>query len=178
MRVSAVPTPFRWNSPMHHEFEWPKPENRGEQDTLRIIREHGCMNLSIPWGEKQPPFSFSIGLFANYDHPELILFGMRGENASAIINEVRDHVRAGRKFADGDISDEILADDYKVCFWTVPLMVYPRYLGRALWFYEKCPAVFPCLQIIWQDANRRFPWEAECEPEVKEDQPLLKKAVS
>jgi hypothetical protein len=45
-------------------------------------------------------------------------------------------------------------------------MVFPRYLGRALWFYEKCPTVFPCLQVIWQDDNRQFPWDAECDPEV------------
>ncbi len=57
-------------------------------------------------------------------------------------------------------------------------MVFPRYLGRALWFYEKCPTVFPCLQVIWQDDNRQFPWDAECDPEVIQDQPLLKKMVS
>jgi hypothetical protein len=45
-------------------------------------------------------------------------------------------------------------------------MVFPRYLGRALWFYEKCPTVFPCLQVIWQDDNRQFPWDAECDPDV------------
>lgn len=162
---------------MHHEFEWPKPENKGEEDTLRIIREQGCAVIHAV-GEKEPPFSFSVGLFVNYAHPELILIGMRGENASPIINEVRDHVAAGRRFADGNISDEILANDYKVCFWKVPLMVYPRYLGTALWFYAKCPVVFPCLQVIWQDVNRHFPWEAECESDVKEDQPLLKSMVS
>jgi uncharacterized protein DUF4262 len=163
---------------MHHEFEWPIPENKGEADTLRHIREFGCSNISIPWGgtEKEPPFTYSVGLFANYDHPELIMFGL--DNASAIINEIRDHVAAGRKFADGDIADDIMANDYKVCFWRVPLMVYPRYLGVALWVYDKCPTVFPCLQVIWQDANRRFPWEAECEEDVKVDQPLLKKMVS
>jgi hypothetical protein len=58
---------------------------------------------------KEPPFTYSIGLFANYDHPELIMFGLN--KASAIINEIRDHVAAGRKFADGDIADDIVAND-------------------------------------------------------------------
>ena len=165
---------------MHHEFEWPKPENKGDEDTLRHIREHGCSIINISWGgsDKEPPFSFSVGLFANYNHPELILFGRNGDNASAIINEVRAHVAAGRKFADGDVSDEILSDDYKACFWKVPLMAYPAYLGTALWFYDKCPTVFSCLQVIWQDVNRRFPWDADCEPYMKDDQPLLKNMVS
>jgi Domain of unknown function (DUF4262) len=71
-----------------------------------------------------------------------------------------------------------MANDYKVCFWKVPLMAYPAYLGRALWFYDKCPTVFPCLQVIWQDVNRRFPWDADCEPYMKDDQPLLKNMLS
>jgi Domain of unknown function (DUF4262) len=80
---------------MHHEFEWPKPENKGEEDNLRHIREFGCSNISVAWGgnEKEPPFTYSVGLFANYNHPELILFGLN--NAGSIINEIRDHVVTG-----------------------------------------------------------------------------------
>jgi hypothetical protein len=70
-----------------------------------------------------------------------------------------------------------LTDGYKLCFWNVPLLVYPKYLGTAIWFYRESDP-FPCLQIIWQDVNRRFPWEEGCIPEVKADQPLLKKLVS
>jgi Domain of unknown function (DUF4262) len=165
---------------MHLEFEWPEPKNEGDVATLRHIREHGCSILNIPWGgsEKEPPFSFSIGLFANYGHPELILFGISGKTAGAILNEIRFHVANGRKFVDGDIADDILGDGSKVCFWDVPLMAYPQYMGTALWFYDKCPIVFPCLQVIWQDDNYRFPWDTGCDPEVIVDQPLLKKMVS
>ena len=166
--------------PMHHEFEWPKPENKLDRDTLRHVREHGCsiMNVVPDWNDKEPPFSYSIGLFANSDHPELILFGIPGEQAMTVINEVRDHVAIGRKFVDGEISDEILGNDYKVCFSQVPLLTSFNYLRQALWFYQKCPHRFPCLQIVWQDANRLFPWEAGCDPVVIADQPLLKKTVS
>jgi hypothetical protein len=103
---------------------------------------------------------------------------MNGDPASAVINEIRHHVANGQKFADGDISDEILTNDYKVCFWKVPLTAYPFYLGTALWFYDKCPTVFPCLQVIWQNDNRQFPWDTGCDPETILDQPLLKKMVS
>jgi hypothetical protein len=60
----------------------------------------------------------------------------------------------------------------------VPLAAYEDYLGTAIWFYGKAPRPFPCLQVIWQDRNRKFPWEADCIPEAKPDQPLLKKTVS
>jgi Domain of unknown function (DUF4262) len=165
---------------MHHEFEWPKPENKLEEDTLRHVREYGCsiMNVVSDVSDKEPSFSYSIGLFANYNHPELILFGLNGETAMAVINEIRDHVADGRSFVDGEIADDILEYGYKVCFWQVPLIVSFDYLRMALWFYDKCPQVFPCLQVIWQDVNRHFPWEAECEADVKVRQPLLKRTAS
>jgi hypothetical protein len=87
-------------------------------------------------------------------------------------------VAAGHVFADGDICDDLLANGYKICFWDVPLSAYDDHLGIAIWFYGKSPRPFPCLQLIWQDRNRRFPWEAECISEVKAYQPLLKKMVS
>jgi hypothetical protein len=96
------------------------------------------------------------------------------ESAHTIINTVRDRVSAGHKFADGDISDDILLDGHKLGFRDVPLAVYGDYLGTAIWFYGKAPRPFPCLQIMWQDRNRKFPWEADCILEVKADQPLLK----
>ena len=160
---------------MSRKFEWPKAESKGDETILRHIRDHGCSVVDI--ADADPPFSFSVGLFANYGHPELIIFDRRPDIAGIIINLVRDRAAAGHRFADGDIDDEILAGGYKLCFWNVPLLVYSEYLGTAIWFYRKS-GPFPCLQIIWQDVNRRFPWEEGCIPEVKADQPLLKKMVS
>lgn len=72
----------------------------------------------------------------------------------------------------------MLENGYKLGFWQMPFGAYPEYLGTAIWFYWKSRLAFPCLQVIWQDVNRRFPWDAECLPAVKEDQPLLKRTVS
>jgi hypothetical protein len=163
---------------MQHTFEWPKAESEGDETIFRNVRKHGCHIVGIATDERGPGYEFSVGLFANYGHPELIIFGMGPDITVPIINDIRDRVAAGQKFADGDICDDLLLNGYKVCFWQVPLKAYPEYLGTAIWFYKNCRPVFPCLQIIWQDRNRRFPWEAECIPEVKADQPLLKKTVS
>lgn len=159
---------------MRHKFEWPKPDHPADKLIFRNIRKYGCHIVSIASDERGPGYAFSIGLFANYDHPELVIFGLRAENAQIIINDVCGRAAAGRKFADGDICDDILEAGYKVCFWEVPLEAYGDYLGTAIWFYAKSPRPFPCLQIIWQDRNRRFPWETGYLPEAKADQPLLK----
>ncbi|MGY8711320.1 DUF4262 domain-containing protein [Bradyrhizobium sp. 18BD] len=161
---------------MHDQFEWPEPEHEADKIILRNVRNHGRHITGIPDGT--PSFAFSIGLYLNYGHPELIIFGQSAQNAQAIINLIRDRAAAGHKFVDGDISDELLENGYKLGFWQVPLAAYPEYLGTAIWFYWKSRLVFPCLQVVWQDVDRHFPWEAECSLEVRRDQPLLKKAVS
>jgi len=159
---------------MPYQFEWRQPEEEADEILLRNVRKHGCHIVGLPDGERGPGYAFSVGLFANYSHPELVIFGLGSDTSVKIINDVRDRVAAGHKFVDGDISDDILEGGYKVCFWDVPLKAYDSYLGTAIWFYAKSPRPFPCLQIIWQDRHGRFPWEPECIPEVKADQPLLK----
>ena len=161
---------------MQDQFEWPEPEHEGDKVILRSVRNHGCHIAGIP--NANPPFAFSIGLHLNYGHPELIIFGQRAETAQAIINLIRDRAASGHQFVDGDVADDLRENGYKLGFWQVPLVVYREYLGTAIWFYQKARFVFPCLQVIWQDANRRFPWETECSTAVKRDQPLLKKMVS
>ena len=161
---------------MLDNFKWPEPEHEADKIIIGNVQKHGCHILNIR--DAVPEFAFSIGLFANYGHPEVILFATRPEDAQSIINDVRDRAAAGQKFADGDISDDFLENGYRIAFWHVPFTAYREYLGTACWFYAKSMIAFPCLQIIWEDRNRRFPWEAECLPDVKADQPLLKKLVS
>jgi len=161
---------------MQDQFEWPEPEHEADKLILRNVRNHGCHIAGIP--DANPPFAFSIGLYLNYGHPELFIFGQGAGNAQAIINLVRDRVAGGHAFADGDVADDLLENNYKLGFSQVPLGVYPNYLGTAIWFYWKSRLVFPCLQIVWQDVNRHFPWEEECSPAVKLDQPLPKNLVS
>jgi len=160
---------------MRDDFEWPEPDHEADEIIFRNVREHGCHIVGVPDGN--PPFAFSIGLLLNYSHPEFIIFGMPTDNAGLVINHVRDHVSDGRKFTDGDICNDLFTD-CNICFWEVPFEAYRHYLGTARWFYGKSGLVFPCLQMIWQDANQRFPWEEGCEPYVIKSQPLLKKIVS
>ena len=160
---------------MLDNFKWPKAEHEADEIIFRNVREHGCHIVSV--GDGNPSFAYSIGLYLNYGHPEVIIFGVRPDYAQSIINDIRDRVAAGHKFSDGDISEDFLQNGYKIAFWDVPLMAYPDYLGIGAWFYW-ASGPFPSLQIIWQDAVRRFPWEAECSFDAKADQPLLKRTVS
>jgi hypothetical protein len=158
---------------MHYKFEWPKPEGEADETIFHNIRQHGCHIVGILRDEQGPQYAFSVGLFANYGHAEIVIFGLRSDTALTVINDIRDRAASGHKFAAGDVCDDIL-EGHKVCFCEVPLPAYDCYLGTAIWFYAKSPRPFPCLQMVWPDRYGRFPWDPGCVPEVKADQPLLR----
>lgn len=157
---------------LHDKFVWPKPDHEVDELIFRNVRRYGCHIVNIV--DADPPFDFSIGLYLNYGHPELIIFGLP-ESSAGIINGVRDRVAAGHIFKNREISDDLLTEGYKACFWQLPYDVYPDYLGTAAWFYAPSWIAFPTLQIIWSDKHGRFPWEEGCAPHVKERQRLFTK---
>jgi hypothetical protein len=53
----------------------------------------------------------------------LIIFGPP-DSASSIINDVRDRAAAGHMFTDRDVSDDLLTEGYRACFWQFPYDVY------------------------------------------------------
>jgi hypothetical protein len=158
---------------MLDKFEWPKPAGDADELLFRNIRKHGCHLMGIAADERGPDYVFSIGLFLNYGHAELVIFGLDPNDACGIINAIRDQVASGRTYVAGDVSDDFLIDR-RVCFVEVPPSAYPAYLGTAIWFYEKLPRPFPCLQIVWPDREGRFPWEAGYDASLKKYQPVLR----
>jgi hypothetical protein len=158
---------------MIDKFEWPKVEHEADEAIIRNVCKYGCHIVGIGADEHGPGYEFSIGLFLNYRQAELVIFGLDPDVSVPIINDVRDRAAKGQKFFVGDVSEDILVG-HKVCFVEVPLVLYPEYLGTAIWFYGNPPRRFPCLQIVWPDREGRFPWDAGCDAGVKACQPLLK----
>jgi len=158
---------------MLDNFEWPQPQDEADEKLLHNIRKHGCHIMSISGDERAPPFVFSIGLFVNYEHPEIIIFGREPRNAAGIINVVCADAAAGKKYAAGDVSTDILVQG-RVGFAEVPLLLYPNYLGTAIWFYDKSPRIFPYLQLLWPDANDLLPGETGYDDSLRKYQPILK----
>jgi hypothetical protein len=157
---------------MLDKFEWPKPEHEADDKIIRNVRKHGCHIVGIMADEQGPPYAFSIGLFLNYGHPEIVIFGANRNDSAAFINDICDRAAKGKRYAAGDVSDD-LVPGCRLCFVDVPLERYGEYLGTAIWFYAKSPRPFPCLQLVWPDKEGRFPWQETFDPELKYWQPLM-----
>jgi Domain of unknown function (DUF4262) len=109
---------------MFKDFKWPKPEEEADETLIKNVRERGCHILGVSGETNEPPFSFSIGLALNYGQAEIVIFGMDPRKAATIINIVRDDAAKAKKYADGDVSSDILLNG-KVCFVEVPLQFAP-----------------------------------------------------
>ena len=55
-----------------------------DKKVLPTLEEWGWYVISVG---AQPPFSYSIGLFEHFQHPEIILFGLNSKRRHGIVND-------------------------------------------------------------------------------------------
>ncbi len=144
-----------------------------EQNVIDDVAEHGfsIMNIlnSVDDDGGRPEFSYTIGLFANFKHPEIILFGLRKIRAGVMSSLGKD-VKSGKVFEAGKQYADIVAD-YECTFRRVAPDRYPEYLGFAMWYYDY--KEFPAIQCIWPDKKQMFPWQPEFDQRCSWEQELL-----
>lgn len=141
------------------------------QTILKNIEKYGCHLVLIEGDNYLPGFVYSIGLYKNFGHPEVICFGLQTEVMSTIINHACDLIKAGKTLSPGKNYAGFL-EGYDIQFLPVDKEHYADYFGYAGWFYERSWS-FPALQLVWPDKQHLFPWENGFNPNWKFKQPLL-----
>lgn len=140
----------------------------------RHVRDTGWAVLKILEGESEtePAFAYTVGLFRNYGHPELILFGLPLDDMHLMLNDCGKLVKAGQRLQPGQRVGDILSDGYDVLPREVKApQSYKEHVGRAIAFYKGLD--FPLLQVLWPDARNRFPGEPGTSESSFRGQPLL-----
>lgn len=135
---------------------------------LGCIKSVGWAHLSVlpgddcsfdgppPYGNWDPVFTYSIGLFKTYGHAEIIILGLPPELAINILCHAADLIKEGRAFEQERRVADVFVN-YDCVLKPVDATVYRHFLKAAIWFYDG--ANFPALQAVWPDARGRFPWE-------------------
>lgn len=144
-----------------------------EQKLLADVDEYGLHIVHVPEGTEGPAFSYTIGLWHNFEQPEVLVFGLPDEVAHELLNAIADAADDGRKFLDQHRHEGLLVG-YAVRFVAVPAHAYARHLGLARWAYEGDD--FPCVQLVWPDKQGRWPWESGVRDGFRESQPVLGRA--
>jgi hypothetical protein len=144
-------------------------------ETKRVIIENvskfGCHLALVEDDNYLPGFVYSIGLFKNYNHPEIMCFGLKTSVMGSIINHAKDLIKKGEHFTTDKLYSGFL-EGYDVQFLEVNKEFYANYLGYAAWYYDKS-FDFPVLQLVWPDKQSYFPWDENFNKDHIRRQPLL-----
>lgn len=137
---------------------------------LEDIQNLGWAVILVEATAYLPSFAYTIGLWKNYSHPEIISFGLSIQTLHLLLNDAAERVKSGQT-----IQEQIIYDDYFEKGSVQYLRVNPRniadYFGQAINLYTT--EDFPALQLVWTDRQNRFPWERNYEQEFEYRQPLL-----
>jgi len=129
-------------------------QNRTYHELAENIQRHRWLVFNIMGDGDLPPFSYTVGLFATFGHPEVVLSGLNHELAHAILNDLGEDAASGIQ-RQPEVFYEDVFGGAPCLFKPVSLAYYDAYFGRALVFYQGTH--FPVLQCVWPDAQQRFP---------------------
>ena len=141
-----------------------------DEKLLKDIDSHGWHVLKIMEDDNGPGFCYSVGLFKTFNHPEIIIIGLKLDLAHLLINNIGEDIRSGKTFSSGKFYKDIL-DSYECLMLEADKKFYKDYLGYAKWFYEN--ENFPVLQCIYPTIKGVFPWDKSWPDNIKNLQPLL-----
>ncbi|HEY4322363.1 MAG TPA: DUF4262 domain-containing protein [Mucilaginibacter sp.] len=144
--------------------------NSVDQKLLDDIEKYGLHVLHIFGEEDYPPFSYSVGLYKTYNHPEIIIVGLKQQLSHIIINNIAEDIKNGVNYSPFSSSDNIL-DNYRCLFIPVNKSNYKGYVGYDRWYYKGDD--FPVLQCIYPTTKGIYPWEDAWPDNIKKLQPLL-----
>lgn len=137
---------------------------------IEDINTIGWSVIMIESTEYLPSFAYTIGLWKNYAHPEIIIFGLTVRTLHVVLNIAGENIKNGKRyipdtpysgFFEGGISQMVAVDKRNI----------KDYFGYAIWFNKQLD--FPALQLVWGDRSNKFPWQDGYEQEFIYCQPLL-----
>ena len=143
-----------------------EPERRFVAD----VREHGWFRTAVFADAEGPNFSYTTGFWVGADHPELIMFGLKGETAHEVFWNLFRDARSAKSLVVGKPTADVFGNQSAYVF-PVAKRFYAEYLGWSRWFYGGDD--FACLQIVWPDREGVFPWEDDFDPSFAGSQPDL-----
>lgn len=137
---------------------------------LKDIEEYGWTIMAIEASDYLPSFAYTTGLWKNYQHPEIIAFGLPVQTLHIILNEAGDMVKAAKPIRLNKLYNDFF-ENGNVEFLSVHSSNIGDYFGAAIQFYGT--ETFPALQLSWTDRKNKFPWDEGFEEEFIHKQPML-----
>lgn len=149
----------------------PDATNAYEQQLLANVEKYGWHCTSVGAAEGRPTFTYTVGLYRSYGHPELLVYGLRAQTAHSMLSRVAAAASSAQAM-DLNRPTAELVKGYDCVFVPVPAEAYAPHVLSALWFYEG--AGFPLYQIVWPSEDGLLPWHPDADEAFRAAQPVLK----
>jgi len=141
-----------------------------DKKLISDIEKLGWIVFKVLEDDRGPGFCYSVGLYKHYQHPEIVIVGLKLDLAHILINEIGESIKEGKKFHSGEFYPEIL-DDFRCLMVNVDKEYYQDYFGYGLWYYKD--DAFPVLQCIYPTIKGIYPWEEKWPEDLADIQPIL-----
>ncbi len=144
--------------------------DRIKQQAQKNIAQYGLHILHILGDTEGACFTYSIGLYETFGHPEIILLGLKAEVAHSILNAMADVIRDHHSFDSHLFYDDILGG-YSCYMLPVEQQHYDAYVGQAVSYYGHTD--FPLLQCVYPSVEGVYPWNKNASESLQWFEPLL-----
>lgn len=144
--------------------------SEGDKKQLGNIEMYGWHVLKVLEDETGPGFTYTVGLYHTFKHPEIVIIGLNPDLSHDLLSGMVEEIRNEKPFSSGHFYSDII-EGFDCYFTTVEKVHYDEYFGRAQWFYKNDD--FPVLQCIYPTTKGIYPWEREWPGSIKDLQPLL-----
>lgn len=143
--------------------------NEFEKKIINNIEKYGCHVTSVfDPEEKDPDFTYSIGIYKVEKEPELIVLGLRHELSSWIVNEYNRRIKEGEKFLPGEYYEGFI-EGFLVTFQEVAEKYKHEFMLSCNWLYDGIN--YPVMQLVFPSVKGIWPWEKEANEGFKTLQP-------
>ncbi|MDH3690007.1 MAG: DUF4262 domain-containing protein [Gammaproteobacteria bacterium] len=129
-----------------------------EQKLVSDVERHGWHVIHVLGDDEYPNFSYTVGLYDTFEHPEIILIGLKQEITNVLLNNMGVDIKEGKGFEPGQFYQGIL-DNFQCWIGEVPKSEYGAHVGFGLWYYDGDN--FPLVQCVYPSTNNVYPWERE-----------------
>jgi len=159
--------------PVVPDFTAPKPQTRLDRHILGQVQTRGWYPVHVAPQGQEAGFSYSLGLYANYAYPEVVIVGMPPQVAQAFLQIVAVRAVQRERKLEMYTGYDGIAEGTQVAFVPVARRHFPAHFDYGAWFYESLGIQPSFVQMVWPDASGKFPWERGYDADYATVQPLL-----
>lgn len=128
-----------------------------EEITVKNIQQYGWTVINVFEEDELHQYSYTIGLNKTFNHPEIVISGLKGEVASKLLNSIGNNIKNGNNYSAPKIRYNDIINDYGCEFKIINSQQYKSLFGRAEWFYQK--EIYDVFQCIYPDNQNNMPWD-------------------